>query len=144
MGKNSGSIWRILFVFSLMPWLRKYRVMTRPELQKITSDESDDETEWALDDGKTSNRKKTYIDSGKKWQPFYQTNREHKNRYDETDNDTVCALDEGKASNNIEKVGVLKASTSDDTEETWESTGQGSFKSMLNKLYEKRRWTYDT
>jgi len=25
-GKLSGSVWRLLFVFSLMPWMRKYRL----------------------------------------------------------------------------------------------------------------------
>ena len=25
-GKLSGSIWRLLFVFALMPWMRRYRL----------------------------------------------------------------------------------------------------------------------
>jgi len=31
-GETAGSCWRLLFVYSLMPWLHKYRVQARPEL----------------------------------------------------------------------------------------------------------------
>ena len=30
-GKLSGSIWRLLFVFALMPWLRQYRIQASDE-----------------------------------------------------------------------------------------------------------------
>mmetsp|Transcript_57575 Transcript_57575/g.67212 ORF Transcript_57575/g.67212 Transcript_57575/m.67212 type:complete len:98 (-) Transcript_57575:414-707(-) len=33
-GKSSGSIWRLLFVFSLMPWMRRYRLSSNEK--KIT------------------------------------------------------------------------------------------------------------
>lgn len=31
-GKQSGSIWRLLFVFALMPWLRRYRILGGSDL----------------------------------------------------------------------------------------------------------------
>jgi hypothetical protein len=31
-GKTAGSCWRLLFVYALMPWLHRYRVLARPEL----------------------------------------------------------------------------------------------------------------
>ena len=30
--KKSGSIWRLLFVFALFPWLRQYRILNEDEL----------------------------------------------------------------------------------------------------------------
>ena len=30
--KKSGSIWRLLFVFALFPWLRQYRVINDAEM----------------------------------------------------------------------------------------------------------------
>jgi hypothetical protein len=36
--RTSGSIWRLLFTFALMPWLRRYRITARPDLE----DENDE------------------------------------------------------------------------------------------------------
>ena len=36
-GKRAGTCWRLLFVYALMPWLHKYRVLARPE-QLTSSD----------------------------------------------------------------------------------------------------------
>lgn len=30
--KKSGSIWRLLFVFALFPWLRQYRIINEEEI----------------------------------------------------------------------------------------------------------------
>ena len=33
--KKTGSIWRLLFVFALFPWLRKYRVLSDEALESL-------------------------------------------------------------------------------------------------------------
>jgi hypothetical protein len=42
-GKNSGTCWRLVFVYALMPWLHKYRVLTRPKLfdMEFTGDDTE-------------------------------------------------------------------------------------------------------
>ena len=37
-GKKSGSTWRLLYVFALMPWLRKYRISSIGEKKDIEED----------------------------------------------------------------------------------------------------------
>jgi hypothetical protein len=34
--ENAGSCWRLLFVYALMPWLHKYRIVTRTSAGKLT------------------------------------------------------------------------------------------------------------
>ena len=36
-GNRAGSCWRLLFVYALMPWLHKYRALTRPEVLESPS-----------------------------------------------------------------------------------------------------------
>jgi len=37
-GTQAGSIWRLLFVFALMPWLKKYRIFSADELAEVEKD----------------------------------------------------------------------------------------------------------
>ena len=33
---RAGSAWRLLLIYALMPWMKKYRVQTRPELLEVS------------------------------------------------------------------------------------------------------------
>lgn len=32
-GNTAGSLWRLIFVFALMPWMSKYRILARPGMR---------------------------------------------------------------------------------------------------------------
>jgi hypothetical protein len=40
---TSGSVWRLLFVMTLFPWLRKHRLMTRPALVEGQSSQNEED-----------------------------------------------------------------------------------------------------
>lgn len=33
-GQRAGTCWRLIFVYALMPWLHKYRILARPKQQQ--------------------------------------------------------------------------------------------------------------
>jgi len=39
---TQGSCWRLLFVVALMPWVRKYRILARPELLPMRASQLED------------------------------------------------------------------------------------------------------